>query len=207
MCGIVGYVGDRKASSILLEGLRRLEYRGYDSAGIAVGHTPIGVHRAVGRVADLGAVVPDGLDATTGIAHTRWATHGGVTVENAHPHVDGSGKIAGPQRHHRECPGCSGAPRVRGRRLQLRDRYRSPRSPDSAKCLEEEGDPLSAVTTALQLVRGTWGVAVLFSTLPDTIIAARNGSPPWLASATARPSSRVTHALVPHAARDLPGRR
>ena len=94
MCGIVGYVGAKKASPILLEGLRRLEYRGYDSAGIAVGHSPIGVHRAVGRVADLGAVVPDDLGATTGIAHTRWATHGGVTVENAHPHIDGSGNIA-----------------------------------------------------------------------------------------------------------------
>ena len=177
MCGIVGYVGDRKASSILLEGRRRLEYRGYDSAGIAVGHTPIGVHRAVGRVADLGAVVPDGLDATTGIAHTRWATHGGVTVENAHPHVDGSGKIAVV--HNGIIENAS----------VLRDRLQSEgvvfnSETDTevlahliAKCLDEEGDPLSAVTTALQLVRGTWGIAVLFSALPNTIIAARNGSP------------------------------
>ena len=89
MCGIVGYVGGRRAAPILLEGLRRLEYRGYDSAGIAVGGSPLDIHRSVGRVEDLRAVVPETLAPTTGIAHTRWATHGGVTLENAHPHVAG----------------------------------------------------------------------------------------------------------------------
>ena len=112
-----------------------------------------------------------------GIAHTRWATHGGVTVENAHPHVDGSGKIAVV--HNGIIENAS----------VLRDRLQSEgvvfnSETDTevlahliAKCLDEEGDPLSAVTTALQLVRGTWGIAVLFSALPNTIIAARNGSP------------------------------
>ena len=177
MCGIVGYVGTRRASPILLEGLRRLEYRGYDSAGIAVGHSPIGIHRAVGRVADLGAVVPEGLAATTGIAHTRWATHGGVTVENAHPHADGAGKIAVVHNGIIENAG------VLKERLEAEGVvFRSETDTEVlahlfAKYVEDVGDPLEAVSSALKLVRGTWGIAVLFSDLPETIIAARNGSP------------------------------
>ena len=96
MCGIVGYTGPRPAAGLILDGLRRLEYRGYDSAGIAViedGH--IELHRAAGRIAaleaQLGGVRPVG---TTGIAHTRWATHGAPTVVNAHPHTDCGATLA-----------------------------------------------------------------------------------------------------------------
>ena len=95
MCGIVGYVGGQSAVPILMDGLRRLEYRGYDSAGIAEqGSDGLAVYRRVGRVAELGKVVPDPGLGTTGIAHTRWATHGSVTENNAHPHLDTEGSIA-----------------------------------------------------------------------------------------------------------------
>ena len=98
MCGIVGYVGDRPAIGVLLGGLKRLEYRGYDSAGVAVldGEGRIHTHKRAGKLgvleADLLAEpLPDG---STGIAHTRWATHGGPTDRNAHPHLGDAGRLA-----------------------------------------------------------------------------------------------------------------
>ncbi|HJT81156.1 MAG TPA: class II glutamine amidotransferase, partial [Chthoniobacterales bacterium] len=96
MCGIVGYVGSSEAAPILLDGLRRLEYRGYDSAGIAiVNGDHVQTRKCAGRIAALAKLVdekpPTGC---VGISHTRWATHGKVTDENAHPHFDNSGKIA-----------------------------------------------------------------------------------------------------------------
>ena len=112
MCGIVGAVSARNIVPVLLEGLKRLEYRGYDSCGVAV-HQGGGLRRArsTARVAELEAgVAADGIAAGTGIAHTRWATHGAPAVHNAHPHFGrpggrhgGSGPHrAGAQRHHRE---------------------------------------------------------------------------------------------------------
>ena len=96
MCGIVGYVGNRKASSIILESLKRLEYRGYDSAGIAIVQSGgLTVVKKAGRVERL--VKETGkqrLSGKVGIGHTRWATHGGVTDANAHPHVSSDGKFA-----------------------------------------------------------------------------------------------------------------
>src|SRR4051812_6792925 len=95
MCGIVGYIGPRQAAGLLLEGLRRLEYRGYDSAGIAVvnGHG-LEIMKAAGKLSvlegELTANMPQG---TIGIGHTRWATHGAPTTTNAHPHTDQSGRI------------------------------------------------------------------------------------------------------------------
>ena len=87
MCGIVGYIGSQKAVPILVEGLSRLEYRGYDSAGIAVlSASGTQVFRKVGRVRDLEASLPKRLTGKVGIGHTRWATHGPATEENAHPH-------------------------------------------------------------------------------------------------------------------------
>ena len=96
MCGIVGYVGSRRAEDVLLEGLRRLEYRGYDSAGVASVHErDLKTVKAVGKVAMLAdALSRTPLRGTIGIAHTRWATHGEPTDENAHPHVDCRGGIA-----------------------------------------------------------------------------------------------------------------
>ncbi len=96
MCGIVGYVGERNAAPLILDGLKRLEYRGYDSAGIAILHgEKIATRRAVGKLHHLAEVLAQApLNGSLGIGHTRWATHGGVTVHNAHPHLGGSGKVA-----------------------------------------------------------------------------------------------------------------
>src|SRR5579875_3246407 len=95
MCGIVGYTGQREATPILLEGLRRLEYRGYDSAGLAVVHRGrLKVTKAAVRVAGLRELVGTPTAATSGIAHTRWATHGEPNDANAHPHTDSSGRVA-----------------------------------------------------------------------------------------------------------------
>src|SRR5690348_9895589 len=96
MCGIVGYVGGREATPILLEGLRRLEYRGYDSAGVAVMNgAGVVVRKLAGRLQGLRQTLAGApLHGSTGIAHTRWATHGGPTTANAHPHVDCTGRIA-----------------------------------------------------------------------------------------------------------------
>src|ERR1700677_3179418 len=97
MCGIVGYVGKKKVVPVIVEGLRRLEYRGYDSAGIAVGspaRSTLELRRAPGKLGNLEAVLREQpLDGTFGIGHTRWATHGRPTEENAHPHRDCSGRI------------------------------------------------------------------------------------------------------------------
>src|ERR1700691_1590956 len=97
MCGIVGYVGPKKVVPVIIEGLRRLEYRGYDSAGIAVGHPgsdKLDLRRAAGKLSNLEEVLRENpLDGTFGIGHTRWATHGRPTEENAHPHRDCTGRI------------------------------------------------------------------------------------------------------------------
>src|SRR5678815_350054 len=95
MCGIIGYIGSRPAVPILLDGLRRLEYRGYDSAGVAtIADGKIEIRKRVGRIANLAELIKESPPAgNAGISHTRWATHGGVTDENAHPHFDQSGKL------------------------------------------------------------------------------------------------------------------
>ena len=106
MCGIVGYVGKKRVVPVIIEGLRRLEYRGYDSAGIAVCGNGDGlqIRRAEGKLRNLEEVIRlKPLDGTYGIGHTRWATHGRPTEENAHPHRDCSGtNRRRPQRHYRE---------------------------------------------------------------------------------------------------------
>ncbi|MEJ6665723.1 MAG: class II glutamine amidotransferase, partial [Euryarchaeota archaeon] len=93
MCGIFGYIGPHQASPILLEGLRRLEYRGYDSTGMAVKNGAISIYKKVGKVQQLREILPKTIEGNMGIAHTRWATHGGVTDENAHPHPSAQGKV------------------------------------------------------------------------------------------------------------------
>src|SRR5919197_3653792 len=95
MCGIVGYIGKRDAAPILMEGLLRLEYRGYDSAGIAVARSgELRVAKCKGRVRDLEKLLPQRFKGSPGIAHTRWATHGEPSDVNAHPHVDAAGRTA-----------------------------------------------------------------------------------------------------------------
>src|SRR5688500_20157199 len=95
MCGIVGYIGKREAAPILVEGLRRLEYRGYDSAGIACARNDkLSVFKSKGKVRDLERALPERLKGTTGIAHTRWATHGEPSDRHAHPQTDASERFA-----------------------------------------------------------------------------------------------------------------
>ena len=96
MCGIVGYTGPQSAFTPIVEGLRRLEYRGYDSAGIALGTgTSLFVEKRAGKLANLEGALPANLPTVhSGIGHTRWATHGGPTDRNAHPHLDNEGKLA-----------------------------------------------------------------------------------------------------------------
>ncbi|MFT5622464.1 MAG: glucosamine--fructose-6-phosphate aminotransferase (isomerizing), partial [Bacteroidia bacterium] len=95
MCGIVGYIGRDRAGSVMLDGLKRLEYRGYDSSGVAI-WTDGGIKQTkrIGRVVELETALGDDLGGTLGISHTRWATHGAVTEANAHPHSSSDGKIA-----------------------------------------------------------------------------------------------------------------
>jgi glucosamine--fructose-6-phosphate aminotransferase (isomerizing) len=176
MCGIVGYVGSRDAAPILLDGLRRLEYRGYDSAGIAqISDGALQTIRRVGRVAELESAVPADLQGTTGIAHTRWATHGGVTEENAHPHLDSEQRIAVVHNG------------IIVNANTLRERLEADgvtfRSETDSEVLPHlirryyEGDPVEAVRKALQQVQGTYGLVVSFADHPGTLVAARHGSP------------------------------
>ncbi len=179
MCGIIGYAGPRKTTNILLEGLRRLEYRGYDSAGIAVGRTEpepnLQIIKTVGKIAVLAKQVPEDLDGSWGIGHTRWATHGGVTVPNAHPHIDASGKIAvvhnGIIENHKTL------------RTMLEKKGVVFRSETDTEVIPHliasyyEGDLLKAVLAALQLLEGTYGIAVVHADEPGRIVGARNGSP------------------------------
>lgn len=178
MCGIVGYIGGKEALPTLVDGLRRLEYRGYDSAGVALHHGQdrLWVRRAVGRIQELEErVVDPPADAHVGIAHTRWATHGGITEANAHPHVDAGVGVAVVHNG------------IIENNTALRNQLQAAgvvfRSETDTEILPHlirrayEGDPVRAVQRALRQIRGTYGIAVLFNEHPDLIIAARHGSP------------------------------
>lgn len=181
MCGIVGYIGRRDVAPLLLEGLQRLEYRGYDSAGIAVhtksGSKPAGLKtvKAKGRVRDLEEKVPARFKGSTGIAHTRWATHGAPTDENAHPHLDTEGKVA--LVHNGIIDNAS---ELRAKLTADGVTFASETDTEvlvhligrsQAETLEEK------VRQALRLIEGTYGIAVLHADFPDRIVVARNGSP------------------------------
>jgi len=179
MCGIVGYTGPRQAAQLLLDGLRRLEYRGYDSAGLAlVRDGQIEVHKTPGKISvleqELGSRPPLG---TTGIAHTRWATHGAPNVVNAHPHTDCGGTVA---LVHNGIIENAGALRTA---LSKRGHvFRSETDTEVLAHLIEEmlakGVSLvEGVAGALHQVEGTYGIAVVSTREPDTIVAARLGSP------------------------------
>jgi len=177
MCGIVGYVGNSPAQNTLLEGLRRLEYRGYDSAGVALVHGgQIVLARKVGKIRELEeALATNPCPAALGIGHTRWDTHGLPTVENAHPHTDCSGKLAlvhnGIIENHREL---KDALRASGHR------FVSDTDTEVLVHLVEEhykGDLLSAVQKAFACAEGALAIAVVHADHPDEIVAARWGSP------------------------------
>ena len=177
MCGIFGYIGSQQALPILVEGLRRLEYRGYDSTGVSVHDgTTIQTHKTVGKVADLHAILPAGVQGTLGIAHTRWATHGGVTDLNAHPHASRDGRI------HLVHNGIIENFQLLRRRLTAQG-IDCVSETDSevlvhmvALEMEKGSAPLEAVQRMLKHLRGTWGLCIMFND-HDLLVCARNGSP------------------------------
>jgi len=181
MCGIVGYLGNKQALPILINGLRRLEYRGYDSAGVAIIKNQIADSRyqiesikSVGKIDSLVEKLKDkDLQGTVGIAHTRWATHGGVTEANAHPHFGCDGKLViahnGIIENYREL------------KYKLKDhQFKSETDTEVLAHLIEshyDGDLRLAVETALSHVRGTYGLTAMHADHPNKIIVARLGSP------------------------------
>ena len=179
MCGIVGYIGKKQAIEFLLGGLRRLEYRGYDSSGIALMRDgKIKVIKAVGKVAELEAkLVSLKSDSTAGIAHTRWATHGKPSEKNAHPHSDCKGVISlvhnGIVENYQE---------LKTMLIEQGHKFRSETDSEViAHLIEEEmkggANFETAVTMALKHLKGTYGLAALSASEPDTLVVARMGSP------------------------------
>jgi glutamine---fructose-6-phosphate transaminase (isomerizing) len=177
MCGIVGYIGPREAAGLILEGLRRLEYRGYDSAGIAVVNgRGLEIRKAAGKLSVLEAELTDDMPhGTLGIGHTRWATHGAPTTTNAHPHTDQSGRIAVIHNGIIE-----NASTIRKTLEQRGHTFKSETDTEVLAHLVGEfyhGDLEEAVATALRDVEGAYGLAFVSSDEPGVLVAARNGSP------------------------------
>ncbi|MEU1086093.1 glutamine--fructose-6-phosphate transaminase (isomerizing) [Streptomyces sp. NPDC005576] len=182
MCGIVGYIGRRDVAPLLLEGLQRLEYRGYDSAGIVVTSKAaagkpgtLKMVKAKGRVRELEARIPKRFAGTTGIAHTRWATHGAPSDENAHPHMDAENKVAVVHNGI-----IDNASELRAKLVADGVVFLSETDTEvlvhlvaraQAETLEEK------VREALRSVEGTYGIAVMHADFNDRIVVARNGSP------------------------------
>jgi glucosamine--fructose-6-phosphate aminotransferase (isomerizing) len=176
MCGIVGYVGGKPAAPVLIEGLKTLEYRGYDSAGLAVlgtgGTTSI---RSVGRIRDLESALPKRLVGKVGIGHTRWATHGPATQANAHPHRSEDGRISVV--HNGIIDNAAG---VREQLQRAGVTFTSDTDTEVVAHLiaRSAADTLEgAVLDALGRIVGTYALAVLDKRHPDRIVVARNGSP------------------------------
>lgn len=177
MCGIVGYTGGRKVKDLLLEGLRRLEYRGYDSAGMALHEKgEIKVYKKPGKVEELDLLVQDiDLESNTGIAHTRWATHGEPNEVNAHPHIGCNNSMVlvhnGIIENYRELK----------QFLESKGHvFVSETDTEVLAHLFEEfyqGDLKDAVEKGLKLVEGAYGICVMHQDFPNTIIGARKGSP------------------------------
>jgi glucosamine--fructose-6-phosphate aminotransferase (isomerizing) len=178
MCGIVGYTGGREAEPILLKGLQRLEYRGYDSAGLATLAGPrLHLRKCAGRVADLAALLArQPAPGCQGVSHTRWATHGGATDANAHPHLGGDGAVAVVHNGVIE--------NYAALRAQLRAEGFVFRSQTDTEVIAhlvarylDGGDLVEAVRKATARLVGTYGLAVLSPQHPGLIVGARRGSP------------------------------
>jgi glutamine---fructose-6-phosphate transaminase (isomerizing) len=181
MCGIVGYIGRRDAIPVLLEGLRSLEYRGYDSAGLAVIYrNKLQVTKTAGRVQDLRERVNDRARATVGIGHTRWATHGEPNEVNAHPHTDAEGRIAVVHNGIIEnAEQLRDSLTSRGVKL-VSDTDTEALAHLIAAEVADDSRPVSledAVRRALHHVEGTYGLVVLDIKHPNELVVARNGSP------------------------------
>jgi glucosamine--fructose-6-phosphate aminotransferase (isomerizing) len=178
VCGIVGYIGRRDAVPVLLEGLRSLEYRGYDSAGLAVIHrNKLQITKTAGRVQDLRDRVGDRAKATIGIGHTRWATHGEPTDLNAHPHTDSAGRIAVVHNGIIEnAEQLRDALTHRGVDLVSDTDTEALAHMIAAEATGEVGLE-DAVRRVLRHVEGTYGLVVLDTSHPNELVVARNGSP------------------------------
>jgi glutamine---fructose-6-phosphate transaminase (isomerizing) len=204
MCGIVGYIGPRQAAGLLIEGLRRLEYRGYDSAGIAVVNgRGLKIMKAAGKLSvledELKEKMPQG---TIGIGHTRWATHGAPTTTNAHPHTDQSGRIAVIHNGIIENSGVL--------RKALEQRGHTFKSETDTEVLAHlvgelyQGNLEEAVATALRDVDGAYGLVFISSDEPGVLVAARKGSPllvgvgedEWFIASDASPLLQYTRSVV-----------
>jgi len=202
MCGIVAYTGPRPASPILLDGLRVLEYRGYDSSGLYVPGS--GTFKAVGQVQMLADKIPGVLPGTAGIGHTRWATHGHPTEKNAHPHHDGTEKLwlvhNGIIENYAE---------LREELLGLGSTFLSETDTEVLAHLvgyyyRETHDLPTAVVEALKRVQGTYGIAVMHEDAPTTIVTARMGSPiaigvkdgEYIVASDTAPMLRHTHDII-----------
>jgi len=180
MCGIVGYAGKAQAAPILLEGLSRLEYRGYDSAGICVSdEAKLQVAKAKGRLQNLREMICDGaaVPGTTGIGHTRWATHGAPTDENSHPHLSDSGKIALVHNGIIENEGT-----LRSQLMQKGITFHSETDTEVIANLvgyyyDLQGDLLQAVRCALARLEGSFALGILCSDCPGTVVAVKKDSP------------------------------
>jgi glutamine---fructose-6-phosphate transaminase (isomerizing) len=180
VCGIVGYVGKRDATPVLVEGLQRLEYRGYDSAGLAVVHRGrLQVTKTAGRVADLRAKVQPAAKSTIGIGHTRWATHGEPNEVNAHPHTDTAGRIAVVHNGIIE-----NAEQLRDQLTAAGVKLVSDTDTEALAHMiaaEIAADATVSLTEAtcrtLKRVEGAYGLVVLDVKSPDQLVVARNGSP------------------------------
>ena len=178
MCGIVGYIGERQAAPILLEGLSKLEYRGYDSAGIAVfDDNKIEVAKAKGRLKVLAEKTDDGktIHGTMGIGHTRWATHGEPSDENAHPHISMSGRFAVVHNGIIE--------NYIALKKKLTDKgfeFISETDTEVIAHLFEyyyKGDIMDAMIRVINRVEGSYALGVLCSDYPDSFVAVRKSSP------------------------------
>jgi len=176
MCGIIGYIGPRQALPLLVEGLRRVEYRGYDSAGVAVADKGrLTVHKRRGKVRELEGVLPAELPGGLGIAHTRWATHGAPSDLNAHPHTDASGRIALVHNGIIE-----NAAELKARLLADGVAFQSETDTEVLAHLiglRPEASLVEAVRAALRQVKGAYGIAVIDAARSEAIVAARNGGP------------------------------
>ena len=178
MCGIVGYIGKKQAQPILVGGLRRLEYRGYDSAGVVTlnGKGKAELLRAKGKVAELEAKVAEHkTNDTVGIGHTRWATHGAPSKRNAHPHAAGDIYLVhnGIIENYQE---------LKAELVKHGYDFKSDTDAEVLAALvdyvyQENDDLLAAVRGALQTVVGAYGIAVVSVKNPDEIVVARKGSP------------------------------
>lgn len=175
MCGIIGFTGRKPAKDILIDGLERLEYRGYDSAGIALlnDDDTLTIRKKAGRVSELRKLCKDGdYSSTCGIGHTRWATHGGVTDANAHPHRCGNVALI----HNGIIENYSDIIREYG----LADKLVSETDSEVVAALLDtlyDGDPIAAIRKAVKIIAGSFALCIMFADRPGIIYAVRNVSP------------------------------